>query len=357
MTLKTIVSAIALSLIMGLAFPSCHSTKKVVTGDKGKVETSKKKKPRTRRLKVTDDISYDDDFVPSTKSPVMWVDDGTIDPVIINRVLAEAKTWLGTRYVYGGNTRYGIDCSGFVKNVYQNALGINISRTATLQQHECTLLKRSELEPGDLIFFATVKGPGVIAHVGMYVGDGMMIHASSRRGVIYSPVDGGYYLEKWHSAGRLNKVIEKNDRLAKQFKKEAKTGKPTTATPAVAPKKTADAKPVETKKAEVKPENKPSETTKPKTAATTASDDKPKVASAASADKPKAVTATQAAAAASAAKPEKKEQSQEQKPSPAVETKASQPKTEQKQEPSILDLLIKEKTDSIYKRTTPTTKR
>lgn len=338
MTMKRVIYAIAISLIFGLAFSSCHSTKNMVTGDKGEVTTKKPtKKPKKRRSKLADDISGVDDFVPSKRNPVMWVDEGTIDPAIINRVLAEAKTWLGTRYVYGGNTRYGIDCSGFVKNVYQNALGINISRTATLQQRECTLLKREELEPGDLIFFATVKGPGVIAHVGMYVGDGMMIHASSRRGVIYSPVDGGYYLEKWHSAGRLNKVIEKNDELAKQLKSQGKSVRKVVKQP--------KSTPVETKAEEPKQKKAVEQKTEPKS-------------------EPKATKPVEQKSEPKVTKPS------EPKPTPKVaekpaENPTSQPKTTtpsalpvvekpvENTQPSALDLLIKQKTDSIYHQPTP----
>lgn len=342
---RTITYLLVAGMALMFSFSSCSTSKKVVTGEKGQVVSpksshSKRNVKKSKRLKLADDVSYDDDFVPSKRNPVMWVDESTIDPVIINRVLAEAKTWLGTRYVYGGNTRYGIDCSGFVKNVYQNALGVNISRTATLQQRECTLLNRDELEPGDLIFFATVKGPGVIAHVGMYVGDGMMIHASSRRGVIYSPVDGGYYLEKWHSAGRLNKVIDQNDSLAKQFKKEAKTGKrqvvrqsestPIVSKPPTKPE-TGSAAPPPAKTTETQP-----------ISITVKSSPSPKLS---------ATHATVAASASSNdAKMEKTSMKpSEKKPTPA-ETKPADVEKKESAKPSALDLIISEKTDSIYNK-------
>ena len=356
---RPIIYVLAAGVALSLSVMSCHSTKTTVTGDKGKIVSTKsdKTKKKKKKIKLADDVSYSDDFVPSKRNPVMWVDEGTIDPVIINRVLAEAKTWLGTRYVYGGNTRYGIDCSGFVKNVYQNALGINIARTATLQQHECTLLKRDELEPGDLIFFATVKGPGVIAHVGMYVGDGMMIHASSKRGVIYSPVDGGYYLEKWHSAGRLNKVIDNNDRLAKQFKKEAKTGKrqvkqaqstPITTTPEpktetkpviTVPAKTPETQPVSVK---VKPAS-PTKSSEVKPAATK---------SASTAEKPAANVEKVTVKATEPVNEKPLEKAE--KPIVPAKNVTAEPEKVVPAAPSVLDLIINEKTDSIYKKpTTP----
>lgn len=89
------------------------------------------------------------------------------------RALAEAKTYLGVPYVYGGASYSGVDCSGFTMRAYAQA-GISIPRTATAQYRASRRISRSELKPGDLIFWGFGSE---ITHVAMYVGNGLQIHA------------------------------------------------------------------------------------------------------------------------------------------------------------------------------------
>ena len=99
-------------------------------------------------------------------------------------IVAIAEKWLGTPYLYGGNTKAGIDCSGFVKNVYHE-IGINLPRTSA-QQFE--YLKPTNVPViGDLVFF---KKGNLINHVGIFIGEGKMIHSSSGKGVIIQTILG-----------------------------------------------------------------------------------------------------------------------------------------------------------------------
>ncbi|HCC07824.1 MAG TPA: hypothetical protein DEP72_06680 [Clostridiales bacterium] len=89
-----------------------------------------------------------------------------------------AKKFLGTKYVWGGNSlTEGIDCSGFTKSVMSES-NINIPRTAKEQASSGSFVKRDALKSGDLVFFDTLK-KGYITHVGIYIGNNKFIHASS----------------------------------------------------------------------------------------------------------------------------------------------------------------------------------
>ena len=90
-----------------------------------------------------------------------------------NAAVAIASQYLGTRYVWGGTLPSGFDCSGLVQYTYKQ-LGVSISRTTYDQINDGSAVSRSELQPGDLVFFGSSSRPH---HVGMYVGDGCYIHA------------------------------------------------------------------------------------------------------------------------------------------------------------------------------------
>lgn len=148
-------------------------------------------------------------------------------------LVSEARSWLGTPYKYGGNTRDGVDCSGFVYHVYRNSLDISLPRNSTRQHEYCSKVKRDDLATGDLVFFATNKGSRKVSHVGLYVGDGKMIHASTRRGVIVQDLSDDYYTKAYVGAGRVSEFATLN-RSTKKSKAKPK-GKDKAETPAPAP--------------------------------------------------------------------------------------------------------------------------
>ena len=119
-----------------------------------------------------------------------------------NRVVAYAKKFLGTPYVYGGSTPSGFDCSGFTSYVYRQ-LGYNINRTAQDQLLNGVAVSRSELKPGDIIMFKR-SGNTYVNHVGIYVGDGMMIHSPQTGDVVkFTPINTGYYNNCYYAARRI----------------------------------------------------------------------------------------------------------------------------------------------------------
>ena len=124
------------------------------------------------------------------------------NPSIVAKVINSAENKLGSTYVYGDTGKDGYDCSGLVYSIYNNELGISIPRSSVSQSTFGKQVSKSDLQEGDLVFFNTV-GNGV-SHVGIYVGDGKFIHASSGQGkVMTSSLDEGYYQERYVNATRV----------------------------------------------------------------------------------------------------------------------------------------------------------
>jgi cell wall-associated NlpC family hydrolase len=115
------------------------------------------------------------------------------------KLIEEAESWLGTPYRYGGETRNGVDCSGFVLQVY-TALGVKIPRTSNQQYDYVKKIDFDEKKTGDLIFFSKNSK---INHVGIYIGSGEMIHASSSSGVIKQAINEAYFEDKIAGIGRV----------------------------------------------------------------------------------------------------------------------------------------------------------
>lgn len=117
-------------------------------------------------------------------------------------IMNEIMEWLGTPYLFGGTSSRAIDCSAFVRAIYQSAANIILPRTAR-EQNECGVnVSRKNLEYGDLIFFNTRKKVRV-SHVGIYLGDNLFVHASSRYGVTVSSLESDYYNKRFIGAKRL----------------------------------------------------------------------------------------------------------------------------------------------------------
>jgi cell wall-associated NlpC family hydrolase len=112
---------------------------------------------------------------------------------LMERLKEVAFQYLGIPYRFGGNSRYGLDCSAFTQDVFRQ-LGINLPRTAR-EQARLGKLVRHRLKPGDLLFFSTYAS--YPSHVGIYIGNGKMIEASSVYGrVIVDDVANDPYLTR-----------------------------------------------------------------------------------------------------------------------------------------------------------------
>ncbi len=106
-----------------------------------------------------------------------------------------AKQFLGCKYVYGGTSPKGFDCSGFTQYVYKH-FGVTLNRTSQAQASNGKSVKKADLKPGDLVIFS--------GHVGIYIGDGKFIHAAnSKKGVIITSLSDSYYVKNYITARRI----------------------------------------------------------------------------------------------------------------------------------------------------------
>ncbi len=109
-----------------------------------------------------------------------------------SKLYLAAQEWLGTPYRYGGNDRNGIDCSGLACQLYQQVYHFTLPRQANAQRRLGYSVFYPYLKAGDLIFFR-FAGEEHIEHVGIYLGNDVFIHASSRRGVVLDRLSNPYF--------------------------------------------------------------------------------------------------------------------------------------------------------------------
>lgn len=118
-------------------------------------------------------------------------------------VVRAAYAFRGTRYVMGGTSRSGFDCSGFVRYILSATNGVSLPRTATEQYYNGKNVPNGLLQPGDLVFFKNTYKRG-ISHVGIYVGGGEFVHAAnSHKGVRMDHLTDRYYQSHYAGARRV----------------------------------------------------------------------------------------------------------------------------------------------------------
>lgn len=120
------------------------------------------------------------------------------------RLFSFIDDWWETRYRYGGTNKAGIDCSAFSGTLYNYVFAIDLPRTAREQYSVCDRLNRAQLAEGDLVFFNTRGG---VSHVGVYLGDGYFVHASTNNGVTINNLDDDYYSARFINGGRINRQL------------------------------------------------------------------------------------------------------------------------------------------------------
>ncbi len=125
----------------------------------------------------------------------------------VEKVISTARTFVGTPYKYGGTTRSGMDCSGLLLNSFR-AINYSLPRSSEAQSKIGKEVKMKELQPGDLVFFATGKKKREITHVGLVTevkkkDNVKFIHSSSSLGVVETNLYAEYYQKRFRKARRV----------------------------------------------------------------------------------------------------------------------------------------------------------
>ncbi|SEQ14152.1 probable lipoprotein NlpC [Amphritea atlantica] len=115
-------------------------------------------------------------------------------------LLQQYREWQGVPYRLGGTDKQGVDCSAFTQLTLRQRLGVDIPRTTLAQSQDGRPVDIRQLQPGDLLFYRSrVK----LRHVGIYIGNGEFLHASTSRGVMISPLNNPYWAAHFWQARRL----------------------------------------------------------------------------------------------------------------------------------------------------------
>ncbi|OSI08808.1 C40 family peptidase [Neisseria animaloris] len=121
-------------------------------------------------------------------------------------LIRSAMGLLGVAYRYGGSSaRTGFDCSGFMQHIFSRSMQISLPRTSAEQAKMGVAVSRSDLQPGDMVFFRTL-GRGRISHVGLYIGNNRFIHAPrSGKRIEITSLSNKYWNSKYATARRVKK--------------------------------------------------------------------------------------------------------------------------------------------------------
>jgi len=117
-----------------------------------------------------------------------------------HKLMSQYRAWQGVPHRDGGSDRRGIDCSAFVERTFDEQFNMNVPGTTAKLKNYGKPISRQDLVVGDLVMFKTGI---VMKHVGIYLGNGKMLHVSSQNGVSISPINSGYWSDHYWQSRRV----------------------------------------------------------------------------------------------------------------------------------------------------------
>jgi lipoprotein Spr len=138
-------------------------------------------------------ITYKADRIPDLKKGAA----AKVPPSDLKRI---TDSYLGAPYLWGGDNRSGMDCSGFIKRVFVEAYGLKLPHNSGKIGRLGKSVSRAKLRTGDIVLFGSIFG---IHHAGIYMGEDNFIHASVSKGVMYSKLSEAYYRKRYKGARRI----------------------------------------------------------------------------------------------------------------------------------------------------------
>lgn len=194
--MKKNIKVYALSLLIGFVMFSCAPVRRTTQPESPRQErptTPRQERPTTTPRTERTTTTNNDIYVQS----MQFLKNNASD------ITDYCVTWVGTPHKMGGMNRDGVDCSGFVCNVYQDVYNVKLPRNSGKMQQECKIYKSiTQLKEGDLLFF----GKDNVNHVGIFIKKDKFVHASTSKGVIVSSVEEKYWKENFHSCGHHPQV-------------------------------------------------------------------------------------------------------------------------------------------------------
>jgi lipoprotein Spr len=170
-----------------------------------KVDSHPKKSERSQRLSLNTDAKdkkafHMDPSLPIHEQYAEWLG-VSVRQIESKKLYQEFHSWMGVPHRDGGNNRSGIDCSGFVKHIFNEVYGIQTPRSAQEMSDQVKQVKQAQLKEGDLVFFSF--GKRKIDHVGIYLHQHKFVHVSSSKGVIVSDLRDAWYASYLVKSGSI----------------------------------------------------------------------------------------------------------------------------------------------------------
>lgn len=177
---KSLSVHLILFITLALFIASCGTTKNV-SNKSAKENTAASDKIKTKYAKM---LNVDADKIDDTKL-YAFIDD-----------------WYGVKYKYGGKSKQGVDCSGFVSVLYSDVYKKELNGPVASMFYQCKGISKNNLTEGDLVFFKIENDN--VSHVGVYLQNNKFVHASVKKGIMIDDLDETYYKKYFYKGGKIS---------------------------------------------------------------------------------------------------------------------------------------------------------